>query len=66
MVAERLAAQTKPKKRRWPYVLLALLTLWLGFKLLDRLDRMDNQYDNLQYSINNVSTDVNRQRKRRL
>ena len=61
MVAERLAAQTKPKKRRWPYVLLALLTLWLGFKLLDRLDRMDNQYDNLQYSINNVSTDVNRQ-----
>jgi len=61
MVAERLAAQPKPKKRRWPYVLAAVLLVFAGFSLFDRLERMDSNYNNLQYSINNVSTDVNRQ-----
>ena len=62
IVGRYLAAQPKPKKRRrWPYAILALLVLWLGFKLIDRLDRMDNQYNNLQYSINNVRDNMNYQ-----
>lgn len=61
MVAERLAAQPKAKRRRWPYVLAAVLLVFAGFNLFDRLERLDNRYNNLQYSINNVSTDVNRQ-----
>ena len=62
-IADRyLAAQPKPKKRRlWPYVLAALAVLYIGLRLMDRLDRMDNQYNNLSNSINNITYSVDRQ-----
>jgi len=62
IVGRYLAAQPKPKKRRrWPYVLASVMVLWMGFKLIGRLDRMENQYNNLQYSINNVRDNMNYQ-----
>lgn len=62
IVDRYLAAQPKPKKRRlWPYVLAALAVLYIGLRLMDRLDRMDNQYNNLSNSINNITYSVDRQ-----
>ena len=62
IVDRYLAAQPKPKKRRlWPYVLAALAVLYIGLRLMDRLDRMDNQYNNLSNSINNISYSVDHQ-----
>jgi len=62
IVDRYLAAQSKPKKRRrWPYVLAALAVLWGGWRLMDRLDRMDNQYNSLSSSINNIAYSVDRQ-----
>ena len=62
IVGRYLAAQPKPKKRRrWPWVLAALAALYAGVVLFDKLERMDNQYNNLQFSINNISTNVNHQ-----
>lgn len=59
IVDRYLAAQPKPKKRRlWPYVLAALAVLYIGLRLMDRLDRMDNQYNNLSNSINNITNRV--------
>ena len=62
IVDRYLAAQPKAKKRRlWPYVLAALAVLYIGLRLMDRLDRMDNQYNNLSNSINNIIYSVDRQ-----
>ena len=56
IVGRYLAAQPKPKKRRrWPWVLAALATLYAGIVLFDKLERLDNQYNNLSYSIHNVT-----------
>lgn len=62
IVDRYLAAQPKPKKRRlWPYVLAALAVLYIGLRLMARLERMDNQYNSLSNSINNVTYSVDRQ-----
>ncbi len=51
-----------PKKRRkWPFVVAALVLIGVFWHLFGRLDGLDNQYNNLQYSIGNVSDSVNRQ-----
>ncbi len=51
-----------PKKRRkWPFVAAALVLIAVFWHLFTRLDGLDNQYNNLQYSIGNVSDSVNRQ-----
>ena len=62
-IAERyIAAQPKPKPRRkWPWALAALALVLAVFSLFQRLDRMDQQYSNLQYSVNNVTSSVNSQ-----
>ena len=62
IVDRYLAAQPKAKKRRlWPYVLAALAVLYIGLRLMERLDRMDNQYNNLSNSINNIIYSVDHQ-----
>jgi len=57
-----LDAQPKPRRRRrWPYVVLVIALLWGGITLFDRLERMSSQYNSLQNSINNISSNVNYQ-----
>lgn len=62
IVGRYLAAQPKPKKRRrWPLVLAALVVLYAGFSLFDKLERVDSQYNNLQNSVSNLTYDVSNQ-----
>lgn len=52
-----------PRRRRWPWVSAAAAAVVLIVALVslfDRLDRLDNQYHNLQYSISNIQNSVNR------
>ncbi|MGN0984858.1 MAG: helix-turn-helix domain-containing protein [Candidatus Enterenecus sp.] len=52
-----------PKRRRWPWVLAtaaAVVLIVVLSNLFGRLDRLDNQYSNLQYSISNIQNNVNR------
>lgn len=57
-----LAAQPRPQKRRWPKVLwliaCAILVVVL-VNLFDRLDKLGNEYNNLQYSIDNIQNSIN-------
>ena len=53
----------QPKRRRWPKVLTAaaaVILIVVLVNLFDRLDRLNNQYNNLQYSISNIQHTVNR------
>ena len=62
-LAARPEPEPTPKRRRWPKVLAAAAAVALIVvlvNLFDRLDRLDNQYSNLQYSISNVQNNVNR------
>ena len=62
IVSRYIAALPKPKpRRRWPLVLAALVLLFSGWSLFSRLDQMDQQYNNLQNSVNNVTWSVNNQ-----
>ena len=62
IVGRYLAAQPAPKKRKkWPYVLAALILFGVGSNLFDRLERLDNRYNTLQNSISNISSNVNSQ-----
>jgi len=62
IVDRYLAAQPKPKKRRrWPWVLAALVVLYAGFSLFDKLERVDSQYNNLQNSVSNLTHNVSNQ-----
>ena len=52
-LAARPEPEPTPKRRRWPKVLAAAAAVALIVvlvNLFDRLDRLDNQYSNLQYS----------------
>ena len=61
-IPQRSPAPEPPKKRRkWPFVVAAVVLIGVFWHLFGRLDGLDNQYDNLQYSIGNVSDSVNRQ-----
>ncbi len=62
IVDRYLEAQPKPAKRKkWPYVLAAFALLWAGFSLIDRLDRIDTQYNRLQSTVSQVQDSVNNQ-----
>lgn len=61
LMQERLGRQERPKRRRWPWVLAALVLIWTGGSLLNRLEQMDQQYNNLTGSIQQVTTSVDRQ-----
>lgn len=67
IVRRYLAAQPKPeppKRRRWPVVLglaAAIAVVIVFVNLFDRLDRVTNNYNNLQNSISNISNSVNNQ-----
>lgn len=62
IVDRYVAAQPKPPKRRkWPYVLAAILLCCAGMNLSSRLDQLDNRYNNLQNSIRNITSGVNAQ-----
>ena len=54
----------RPRRRRWPRVLagcgMAVLAILL-FNLFDRLDRVTQDYRNLQYSLQNIQDVVNSQ-----
>ena len=59
IVGRYLAAQPQPKKvRRWPKVAAAILIVVVGIHLFDRLDRLNNQYNNLQNSVGDISSSV--------
>lgn len=49
------------KRRRWPLVLAAAAVTAVFFHLSSRLDRMNQEYQNLQDSIGYVRDDVNHQ-----
>ena len=52
----------KPKKRRrWPWVLAALALVGVFFNLFSRLDQVSREYQNLQNSINYITTSVHSQ-----
>ena len=61
IVGRYIAAQPKPRKRRWPRVLAGLALCLVLFNLFNRLGRMDGQYANLQNSVYQVESSVNRQ-----
>lgn len=62
IVSRYLASQPKAKpRRRWPYVLAVGLLMFALFHLFDRLERLDDQYQNLSSSVRNITTDVSRQ-----
>jgi len=61
LVEQKLSERPRPRRRRWPYVLAALAAVWGGWTLLDRLERMDQQYSTLASSVNNVTYSVNSQ-----
>ena len=65
IVDRYLAAQKPPKRRRWPFILAALVLVWGFYSLQTQLrnDRfnMQSQYNNLQNTINNVTRSVDGQ-----
>lgn len=62
IVGRYIAAQPAPKPRRkWPWLLTGAVLVLVLFHLFSRLDRVDQQYSNLQNSVNNVTASVNSQ-----
>ena len=64
IVARYLAAQPKPalsRRRAVLQILAALAIVGVGMNLFDRLEQLDNRYNNLQNSIGNISSNVNSQ-----
>ena len=50
-----------PRRRRWPLILAAVAVTAVFLHLFSRLDRMNQEYQNLQNSIGYVRDDVNHQ-----
>ena len=62
IVDRYLAAQPQPKKpRRWLKILAAVVILVVGIHLFNRLDELNNQYNNLQNSVGSLNWSVNNQ-----
>ena len=62
IVDRYLAAQPQPKKpKRWLKILAAVVILVVGIHLFNRLDELNNQYNNLQNSVGSLNWSVNNQ-----
>lgn len=62
IVDRYIAARPKPGGRRlWPWVIAAAAVICVFWNLFSRLDTLNNQYNNLQNSVNYVRSDVNNQ-----
>ena len=62
IVEQYLAAQPKPKPRRkWPWILLGFAVLVGIFALINRLDKIENQYQRVQMTVSNVQYSVDSQ-----
>ena len=62
IVSRYLAAQPKPKaKKKWPWVLAIFAAVIALFTLVNRLDRIDEQYNRLQNTVGSISHSVNTQ-----
>ena len=62
IVGRYLDAQPKPAPRKkWPWLLLGLVVLLVSFRLIDRLDQIDQQYHRVQMTVSQVQDTVNSQ-----
>lgn len=64
IVGRYMAAQPRPKKRRWPWVAgiaAALVLVWTLWNLNSQLDTLDSRYSSLQNSVNSITSNVNSQ-----
>lgn len=50
-----------PKRRRWPFVLAALVLIWAFWVIFNRLDDLASQYNGLNNSVYYIRTDVSNQ-----
>lgn len=53
--------ETPPKKRRWPWVVAALVLIATFSSLFSRLDGLRQEYRNLQSSVYNIQSSVDQQ-----
>lgn len=62
-IAQRLVPPApEPKKRKkWPYVLAALVVIVAGWVLMSRIHDLENQIGSLHYNISNIDNTVSRQ-----
>ena len=58
---EELVGRPPKKRRRWPWVLAALVIAVGGWTLFQRLDQMEQQYYDLANSVGNITYSVNSQ-----
>jgi len=62
MVAQRLAEQVKPKKRRrWPWILAAIVLFFAIFNLFEYFDVLEMRFESLNNNINRVEDSVDHQ-----
>lgn len=61
IVERYLAAQPKPKARKWTYVLAGFALLIAGLSLVNRLDEINQQYHRIQMTVSNVQDSVSSQ-----
>ncbi len=52
------ARPTPPKRKKWPWVLAALALVILFSVLFEKLDDLENNYSNIQRSVQNINQDV--------
>lgn len=62
IVNRYIQAQPQPKPRRkWPWVLAACTLVIAIVAIFDRMDQLDNQYNNLHNAVSNITSSVNTQ-----
>lgn len=62
-IARRLVppAPEPRKRKKWPYLLAALVVLAAGWVLMSRIHSLENQIGSLHYNISNIDNTVSRQ-----
>ena len=62
IVGRYLEAQPKPvPRKKWPWLLLGFVVLLVSFRLINRLDQIDQQYQRVQMTVSHVQDSVNNQ-----